>query len=704
MLTASDDVVKLAVSLAPPTDEEGINLDSAGILTALGLSEEALGGAMDDFGGRLSELLAKGIKDGLTEQEAALVTELTLWVSRIQRAMEQGQVAGEFGAKLSLALTDLDRDSFKDAVDVFKEYKDNVTNSMTEIETKAYSVMKGQRDALEMTRQAYIAMGEEVPQSVTDAITMIDTELEGWDLAASIKTATDNAIEPGKQQFMSAFHSIFDGVLSTMIEQRPFEDLVRDVEMGLFDDMTDFDPTEYGEGVSKRIEQAMRQALGKDYDLVMDVAGMFDMTGWDMLSGEVQTQIFTAFEDAWGSNNAWETFKALGYDMSTYVATGIANGSLQVKNEAGELVLTLKDGTKVALGKQNATMVKLFNALGADLVDGMVLGIDGELTEEAQALADLFGIPYEKAAAENEVHSPSQLFKRLGTYIVDGLLLGLATLATKLSTVWTTLPGWFQTMVNKIIGTFTGMQVDVGDLFTAMASGAQTAWSSTDTWFGTNVSTPLTTRFRTLGSNILSFFTGARKDTETDWNPVDGWFGTNVSTPLGTRFSTLTANILKWFKGAKSDTQTEWTPMDGWFGTAFSTPLETRISTLVSNIVKWFKGAKDDTQTNWNPMDSWFGTTVSTPLGTRLKNLTDNIVSWFKGAKTDTETNWQTSDSWFGTNVSTPLFTRFQNLKKSIVDFFTGAKTDSQTQWSPQDTWFGTNVTTPLWTAAIFGI
>ncbi len=396
MLTASDDVVKLAVSLAPPTDEEGINLDSAGILTALGLSEDALGGAMDDFGGRLSELLAKGIKDGLTEQEATLVTELTLWVSRIQRAMEQGQVAGEFGAKLSLALTDLDRDSFKDAVDVFKEYKDNVTNSMTEIETKAYSVMKGQRDALEMTRQAYIAMGEEVPQSVTDAITMIDTELEGWDLAASIKTATDNAIEPGKQQFMSAFHSIFDGVLSTMIEQRPFEDLVRVGEMGLFDDMTDFDPVEYGEGVSKRIEQAMRQALGKDYDLVMDVAGMFDMTGWDMLSGEVQTQIFTAFEDAWGSNNAWETFKALGYDMSTYVATGIANGSLQVQNEAGELVLTLKDGTKVALGKQNATMVKLFHALGADLVDGMVLGIDGELTEEAQALADLFGIPYEK--------------------------------------------------------------------------------------------------------------------------------------------------------------------------------------------------------------------------------------------------------------------------------------------------------------------
>ena len=677
-IDADTDVVKLAVTLVPPTDGEGNPLDAAGVLNAIGLAHDALTEVTTELGKDLADLLAKGMTEGLTEQEAAMVTEITLWLARIQKATEQGQIAGEFSAKTSILLADVDKKSFSEALEVFKQYKNSVVESMTEIETKAYATMRGQRDALEKAREAYIAMGKEVPQSVTDALAEIDIVLADWDLAGSIKSATDAAIEPGKTEFLSAFHKIFDGTLSTLMEERPFTDLATDISNQLFDGTIDgWDVDTLADGVRRRIDDAMKQALGDDYTVVMDMAETLDLTGWDLLTEDIQNEIFSMFTEAYGVAGTWDIFNSLGYDMSNQIAKGIKEGGSLVKDSAGNLVLTLKDGTKVTLGKETTNITKLFKALGCDIVDGTVIGIDGEMGAKAAELAEIFGIPYEKAAAENEVNSPSKLFERLGGYIVDGLLLGLAKLATKLSTVWTNLPGWFQTMVNKIVFSFTGMEVDVGELFTSMAAGAKQAWSQEDSWFGTNVTTPLQTRFKGLKDKVIEFFTGAKDGSQNQWSPVDGWFGTNVGSPLTTRFSNLKNSIVSFFTGAKSDSQKDWSTSDGWFGTNVSTPLSTRFKTLCSNIIGFFTGAKSDSQKDWSTSESWFSTNVTSKIKALFSALGINIGSSFTDSKTNTTTTWSTVSGWFSTNVTDPIKKLFTN--GSFKTSGTTAATDLKT-------------------------
>lgn len=690
LLDEERNALQVTMTLVPPVNTEGESVGDK-ILTTMGLADTLIDQTLEDYGAKLAGLIQKGMSGELDASEAEMIQKLTTWVSEITSAMTNADLGGKFLGTTEIALRDLSLETFKDTLTELGTYKESYQEALTNAATEQFQQMQARLIALQTIRDQWQEQGKDT-SSIDTLISDLTSQIENYDIETSVENAMAPQMEKVRQKIASSFVDIFqvseifpEGALAKMFSSWAFEGL----ENAPIDE------------ISSRISESIQGALNlsaEEWEILESASDIFGITEWDIFGTEVQQEFITQMRTTFGDDKTVQIMNQLGYDASGVIAQGLVDGSFQVKDEAGELVLTLKDGTRIALGKQNTAITKMFKSLGCDLVDGMVLGIDGELSDEAKALADLFGIPYEKAAEENEVHSPSQLFRRLGMYIVDGLLLGLQTLATKLSTVWTTLPGWFQTMVNKIIGTFTGMEVDVGDLFTSMATGAHNAWSSTDSWFGLNVSTPLTTRFKTLGTNIISFFKGARDDTESNWNPVDGWFGRIVSTPLGTRLSTLTSNIIKWFKGAKDDTQTNWSPMDSWFGTTLSTPLGTRISTLASNIVKWFKDAKDNTQTNWGTTDNWFGTTVSTPLGTRIKGLADNIVAWFKGARTDTNTHWQPTDSWFGTNVSTPLSTRFSNLKDGIVKFFKGAKDDTQTNWSPQDSWFGKNVITPLTT------
>ena len=664
MLKAGKDTVMLAIELAPPTDDQGIALDATQMLEALGLSEEALGDAVKDIGGRISTLLAKGIKDGLSPEEAGMVAELTDWLNRITTAAEEGQVAGEFAAKISLALTDLDRDSFSNALGVYSEYSTKVKEQMEAIETKAYATMVGQKEALEQTKLYYESMGEEVPPKVTSALTEIDKVLDRWDLAASINSATENAVAPARKKFLEAMQEIFLPNTQDVEEEYNSEGFMKTWfngwEKAFKDGISDEDIAKIADNFMYRLNDSMNLTK-EDKEILLKANEIFGITEWDLLSSEMQLKLTKSFEDAFGSQDTIRLFNQLGFDATELISRGIKNGEYQIENDAGNLVLTLKDGTKLTLGKETTNITKLFKALGCDIVDGTVIGIDGEMGTKAAELAEIFGIPYEKAAAENEVNSPSKLFERLGGYIVDGLLLGLAKLATKLSTVWTNLPGWFQTMINKIISSFTGMEVDVGELFTSMAAGAKQAWSQEDSWFGTNVTTPLQTRFKGLKDKVIEFFTGAKNDSQSQWSPVDGWFGTNVGTPLNTRFSNLKTAIVGFFTGAKSDSQKDWSTSDGWFGTNVSTPLSTRFKTLCSNIIGFFTGAKSDSQKDWSTSESWFSTNVTSKIKALFSALGINIGSSFTDSKTNTTTTWSTVSSWFGTNVTDPIKKLFTN-------------------------------------------
>ena len=671
--------IELAVSLVPPKTAEGVDL-SATLVESIGLSSEILNETATSIGEQLSEYISKGIVDGLTDDEKYMVAELSGWLNRIETAVANGKISGEFGAGMNILLSDLTKDSFTGVLESYQGMVDELTESYTQLEKQAYADAVAYAAGLEQAKLYYDSIGDTVNAAKTqEALDAVNKQIEDWDILASVTAAVDEATAPGQAQVLAAFQDIFGGAMNQIIEQRPFTDLTGDVMNGLFADMTPENATEWSEGVAMRIEKAIEYAFGKDYDVALNVAEMFDLTGWDLLTNDVQTQIFNAFEDAFGSTEAWTIFEDLGYDMSGVIATGVANGSIQIESEAGNLVATLKDGTKVALGKQDDVIVALFNSLGVDLVDGMILGIDGEMTDTIKTLAEIFGIPYDTAATENEVHSPSELFKRLGIYIVEGLLAGLATLGTKLKDTWTNLPAWFQNFINIIVSKFTGMNADVSQLFQDTKDDVQETWSPMSGWFGTTVTDPTNSKFSTLTANIISYFLGAKNDTETNWSPVSGWFSKIVSSPIGTLFSTLGTTIISKMTGAKDDSKSAWSPVSEWFSKIVSSPIGTLFTNLGSGIVSAFLGAKNDTETNWSPVSGWFSTNVKSKIVALFTNKSFQTIGSDSatGLKTGllsvtlpvlqpavelVKKGWTTISGWIG-NI--PVLSQAVNLIKS---------------------------------------
>ena len=405
--------------------------------------------------------------------------------------------------------------------------------------------------------------------------------------------------------------------------------------------------------------------------------------------------------------------------MTGVIAQGIASGAFQVENEAGDLVITLKDGTKVAVGKWDSTIVSMFDVLGVDIVDGMVAGIDGEMTDSIKTLLDIFGIPYDKAAEENEVNSPSELFKRLGTYIVEGLIAGLGTLYMKLKDTWTTLPSWFQTFINKIVGMFTGMNVDVGDLFEDTKDDIQDAWSPVSGWFGTNVTDPTKSKFSTLATNIISLLLGAKTDTETNWQPMSSWFSKIVSSPIGKIFTTLGSSIVSLFTDAEDDTESAWSPVSGWFGTNVKNPIVALFTRLgFKNIgSESATGLKEGllsidmpvlqplvalVRKGWETVSGWvhglFGNTNNDESVSLLKSGWTTVSSWVKslmgntdvtkGIGISTTSAWSTVSSWISNNKMGGSVTKAIGLK---TGFLSGVATVAA--WLLLDSIFGGSVT-----------
>lgn len=115
--------IELAVSLVPPKTAEGVDL-SATLLESIGLSSEILNETATSIGEQLSEYISKGIVDGLTDDEKYMVAELSGWLNRIETAVANGKISGEFVAGMNILLSDLTKESFTGVLTSYQSIPD----------------------------------------------------------------------------------------------------------------------------------------------------------------------------------------------------------------------------------------------------------------------------------------------------------------------------------------------------------------------------------------------------------------------------------------------------------------------------------------------------------------------------------------------------------------------------------------------------
>lgn len=260
---------------------------------------------------------------------------------------------------------------------------------------------------------------------------------------------------------------VYEGILSQLpkdeqeammaLKEAGFSDwdiLGETFQTTLFKSMVDSFGGDYGKAFE------VLQSLGYDMtnilNTVLNDPSLVSGVTWDgskFITTLVNGQTFS-FDTL--SSSTFSALKGLGVDMSNAIADGIESGAISVTNAGDEIVLTFADGTTTTLKKNDGTIIALFKSFGIDLVEGLIIGVDGEMTEAQKELLELFGIPEEEFRIATDTNSPSGVFETLGTYIVDGLINGLQTLSTAIQGVWDTLPDWMQNMLSVILSLFAG--------------------------------------------------------------------------------------------------------------------------------------------------------------------------------------------------------------------------------------------------------
>ena len=487
------------MDLVPPINSEGESIGSK-IIDIMGLANEAIGAELESAGRQITTLLEKGMKGQLEDDEALMLKEYIDYVNRIAFALSSSEITGSFVGGVDIALKDLSEESFIAVIDELENYVKTYRESLTNTAEQTYMEMQSTLAALEIIRNQKLENNED-----TSAIDAVIDQLIGAINDYDIEASVDSAMQPQMDK-------VRQSVLANLIEMLDFKgktledvDFLNSTITSFLTGRTqaEFDAMSIDDLVitfTDALYGSLQNNLGaENWDQIMRLSDLFGVEAieWDILGEDLQASLIETMRASFGDSRAIALFSELGVDMTSYIKDGLMSGAYTFETEGDEIIAVLGDGVKVALGKKNEWITKLFKSLGCDIVDGFVQGADGEMSDEAKTLAAIFGIPYKEAAEENEVGSPSKLFARLGEYIVQGLINGLQTLGGEMGDVWSTLPGWFGGMITKILGLFVGMDEGIGNAFSDAAESAETPWEGLSTWFSTDVI-----------SVILSLFSG----------------------------------------------------------------------------------------------------------------------------------------------------------------------------------------------------
>ena len=726
--------IDIAIKAAFPdqVDENGQTLYLGNAMVTQLLTDE-----LTRLGTELQTIVNQAFdNDGLLDiDEVAAVERIMGEMNAIMEMVSKSKVEAK------LAMIDLEYGGAQLTQESYTAYIAELGALKSTLETDAKTVIEGTIADLTINleiAEAYLEedpTNEEYQQAVAECERALNDYIALNPLQAKIDeinlTIEQNALTGWEKLFGDLFDNVspelsqgFSHMLSSAFNPENFSDEELEQLRLSGNDILAYvyDGSQIAENFKAYLSDMLANAMGEEhYQIVAESAVQLEITDWEwkVLDDTIQLSLYQQMSEAFGAKATKDAFAQLGYDLTGVIAEGVKNADSIIEDSAGDIVITLKDGTQIALNKNDSVMTAMFNSLGVDLVDGMVAGIDGEMTDSIKTLLDIFGIPYDKAAEENEVNSPSELFKRLGTYIVEGLIAGLGTLYTKLKDTWTTLPSWFQTFINKIVGMFTGMNVDVGDLFEDTKDDIQDAWSPVSGWFGTNVTDPTKSKFSTLATNIISLLLGAKTDTETNWQPMSSWFSKIVSSPIGKIFTTLGSSIVSLFTDAKDDTESAWSPVSGWFGTNVKNPIVALFTRLgFKNIgSESATGLKEGllsidmpvlqplvalVRKGWETVSGWvhglFGNTNNDESVSLLKSGWTTVSSWVKslmgntdvtkGIGISTTSAWSTVSSWISNNKMGGSVTKAIGLK---TGFLSGVATVAA--WLLLDSIFGGSVT-----------
>ena len=729
---AATDVVNLGVTLVPPTNGEGNALDAKQILEAFGMGQDALNTAMGELGGEMSRLLTKSFTEGLNEQETQVLKDIQEFMSRVTRRMSQAEAAGEFMGGIKVSLMDVDETTFSEAMKQFNELKKTVTTTMTTIETKSYESFKATRDNLADTIEYYKAHNMDIPEGWEESLAEMDKVLEDWDLDASIATAIDNAVEPGKQEFLAAFHKIFDGVFNSDVLTKTISGLpgIKDwLSIVLTSGANNMSVDEVSEIINDKLEDAI-QGIAVENPAILEARDTFNLTNWELIGEEAQIQIVNEMRKAFGDEKTRQVLEGLGYEIPKTIADQMEQGSYVIGDEAytiiddftkvfedgepefrsaGEgMIAVVKDGVQVGIINEQDAIMALYQTLGYDTVNSMLNGAEDKMGLSKDLLQMIFSTP----SGEAKKALAKSIFEKMGYSVVDGLVTGTdAEMDKKASELLKIFgipeeemrsaadihspSGVFKTLGSALVdGLVAGLGTLSASVIVAFAvvTVAAIAMVATVVKAFDSVKTDGIKPFNEWSKSVTKVMTDTTNEVKKVWTPIPEWFSQNVADKIKARFDKLKTETVDSFTKALTDVQTKWKPMDAWFESNVFAPITNKVTALKTAIVNAFTDAYRDVTTVWKPIGTWVEANVVVPITNKSATIKATLTGAFTDAYKASTDKWINIGNWFETNVVQVMNAKATQIKNAFITAFNEALSDVKTAWGALPEWTKTNV------------
>lgn len=482
MIDAENYMVNVAVSLLPAADESGI-YNPLSLVEAMGLAGEEVMAYTTGIGNTMATWLAEGITEGLYNGKVVTIQQLAQWLTEVASAARQAEIDAGFEYDLQQLLGNMEGKSFEA---VMAEYNAIVADyrQATDDLGRATTIAISGRIAELKAELSHLSEGTDEYERVYAMIATLEAERDKWLAMDFVDAATAGATDKGQLMLVEAWTSMFEGAL-----QQTADDISG---KGLFDLMgllsVNGQPTmvfgkeaygeEFATALVKSIQDSLRLIVGEDnFQTILQLEEMFGLTGWDLLSADMQAQIYEGLRNIYVNVNGWLTddefaqmFYGTGLDMTNLIASGVLDGERAVTDS--------------------------FATVGEDVAENMGSGMPGAFHRTGVAVMER----YSNAIADGGAEAVTTAGK-VSQEVADALS-GITGTGSKSNTRsgLTGLASDVEASVTKpIVQKFGEMQTSAETTFSSIKTSLQTQFSTMSGWFGMHVSKPMVNTVKNAG-------------------------------------------------------------------------------------------------------------------------------------------------------------------------------------------------------------
>ena len=572
-LEESNAAISIGLNLAPAKNAAGEDV-SADILSITGLADTSIQDTVTRYGGYITTWLNDGVVAGLEGTKEELISKYIGFINDIAYAVANSETVGKFNYKLDTIASSMTQESFDGLMTeldtALGDYKTGLTSAADTYKEELYI----KRAANQAVLDTLIESGAD--QATIDAqkalIDKIDATISELDVDKTVNDAFNEKLDEVRSILLPQIAAVYGDTFDDMANST---DILKQVSLGksdlfntFFQALTTGDTDKAAEKFNGLILDTLINAglTSADAESLKHAAETLDLPIWSLLSDSLRTKLYQNLlsSDKIDANMAQELMKAAGYDLTSVLTDSLYSGTATVTQSGNNYVIDFANGVQAELDTTGKTVKEAFEDLGIDMTDGAIDGMSDEMKSKLLDIAKLFDLPEDEAKKVLGIHSPSTVFKNIGSMAVKGFIAGLQMLGTSLGGVWTALPDWAQKMINTVVSSFLGVDVDLGVVFSPTDSNNK-SYEGTGMWkylrdiFSAGTSTDVTANL-IKGTGTISGLFGTVLDvlanlfgTKNGSKTISGLFGTVL---------TVLANLFGINKGSNT--------IGGLFGTVLS--------------------------------------------------------------------------------------------------------------------------------------